>query len=298
MRRIVLLVWLLMVCWGAGLMASSLAQQAPTEPPKEAAVPVTTEPWNSPPPLRLTSALGEQLDYTVSWANYLVAARLLMEIKDRNTFFERDGIQLHVQAQTVGVVRSLFIPVDDQFVSYIDPDTLLPVRFEKHLREGKRQVDAVTVFDHKEKVARLADEKQMAIDPETRDLVALFYYVRTLDLSRGKEYRFPAIFDDELFTVIVSPEQRASIKTAAGTFDAIEIALRSEKVQERKKEISDANRVRVWLSNDEKRIPVLITARPAFGEIRVELIKSGQWSVVSEKQPSATPVHCPLITDH
>jgi hypothetical protein len=282
-----LVIGALMLCWAAGWAWPSHGQQLPGDPPKETTTtaPSRSESWTSPPPLKLISALGEQLEYTVSWANYLIAARLTLHLMEFSTgsvsdrsptlpVLKRDGLQLTAQARTVGVVRSLFIAVDDQFISYVDPETLLPFRFEKRLREGKRQVDLATVFDQKDKVARTEEDKPIAIEPDTRDALALLHSLRTLDLSSGKTYRLPLLFDDEPSIVIASPEQQGRIQTAAGSFEAIEVALRAEESRGKKKEITDVYRVRVWLSNDERRLPALITARPSFGEVKVELINS------------------------
>jgi len=266
-----LLVTLLVLA--ASLVAQLQAWPQSSTNPKEPVAPV--EPpssWASPPPLKLATAVGERLDYLVSWSDYLVAARVLLEVKQPNTSSEDGELPLQMQVQTVGVVRSLFVAIDDQFISHVDPQTILPSKFEKHLRQGNRQRDSTITFDHKALTAQV-DEKSVSIDPETRDVVALFYHIRTLDLSSGKQHKLVGIFDDKPFTVLVSPEQKAVMETANGPVEAIEVALRSEEGQGRHTKITDEYRLRVWFSNDEKRTPVLITARPPFGEIRVRLTK-------------------------
>jgi hypothetical protein len=74
-------------------------------------------------------------------------------------------------------------------------------------------------------------------------------------------------------TIVVSPEQKSVVDAGAGAVEAIGVALRAEETQGRRKRINDDYQVRVWLSNDEKRTPVLITAKPPFGDIRVKLVK-------------------------
>jgi hypothetical protein len=266
-----LLIALLLI--GAGLVAQLQAWPQSSTSPKEPAAPAEpTTAWTSPPPLKLATVVGERLDYLVSWADYLVAARVQLEVKEPPAASQPDGWPLQMQVQTVGVVRSLFVAIDDLFISYVDPQSLLPARFEKHLRQGTRRTDTTITFDHKALTAQVG-EKSVPIELETRDVVALFYHIRTLDLSSGKQHKLVGMFDEKPFTVLVSSEQKAVIETANGPVEAIEVALRSEEGQGRRAKINDEYRVRVWFSNDEKRTPVLITARPPFGEIRVRLTK-------------------------
>jgi hypothetical protein len=266
-----LLVAFLIVSASLGAYLRAWPQSSANDRGVAVSVPPSTS-WNSPPPLKLATVAGERLDYLVSWSDYLVAARVQLEAKESTASAERGGLQLQMQAQTVGVVRSLVMPIDDQFISYVDPSSALPVRFEKHLKQGARRVDSTMTFDHKTLTAQ-ADDKTVAIDPETRDVIALFYYIRTLDLSSGKQYKLAGILDGKPITVLVNPEQKAVIETANGPVEAIEVALRSEAGQGRRKKINDEYQLRAWLTNDEKRTPVFITARPPFGDIQVRLAK-------------------------
>jgi hypothetical protein len=193
-------------------------------------------------------------------------------VKEGESSAQSNGLQLQLQAQTVGVVRSLFTALDDQFTSHIDPVSALPWQFEKRIRQGARRVDSTITFDRKARMAEV-DGKRIQIDRETRDVVALLYHIRTLDLSSGKQHKLAGIFDDKPFMVLVNAERKMVIETAGGPVEAIEVALRSEETVRRKKRINDDNHLRLWLSNDEKRTPVLITARPPFGEVRVRLTK-------------------------
>ncbi|RMG51784.1 MAG: DUF3108 domain-containing protein [Acidobacteria bacterium] len=236
---------------------------------QHSAAPVASSSWVSPPPLQLTAVIGERLEYLVSWSDYLVAAQLELTVAKGST--PPESLQLQATVQTVGLVRSLFIAVDDRFVSYVQPQSLLPFRFEADLREGRRHRQAVMVFDWKAGRVRLNGDEDIPIHSDTRDVIALFYHIRRLDLSSGKQYRLTGIYKHEPFTLIVRPEQKRVIDTPLGSVEAIEVALRTEQANGGKTRIDDEHRVRVWVTNDERRIPVLITARPAFGQVRARL---------------------------
>lgn len=266
-----LLITILLLGAGLGVQLPAWPQSSPS--PRESVTPVASPTtWTSPPPLNLAAAVGERLDYLVSWSDYVVAARVQLEVRQAEASTSPEGLPLQVQVRTVGVVRSLFMAIDDWFVSYVNPHSLLPSRFEKHLRRGARQSDTTITFDHKSLMAQVGD-KNVAIEPETRDVVALLYHIRTLDLSSGKQHRLVGMVDDKPFTVVVSPEQKAVIDTASGPVEALEVALRSGEGRGRRAQVNDTYRLRIWFSYDAKRTPVLITARPPFGEVRVRLTK-------------------------
>ncbi|MCS6805074.1 MAG: DUF3108 domain-containing protein [Acidobacteriota bacterium] len=229
--------------------------------------------WTAPTTLKLSTLVGEQLDYVVSWADYVVAARITMQVKPAGASLPPEGLQLQMQAQTVGVVKSLVMALEHELVSWIDGSSALPTRHEKHSREGTRRVDLTTIFDHERRVAQVG-EKKIPIEAETRDIVSFWYFLRTLDLSSGKHYRLHVLSDDQRVTILVSPEQKSVIDVGGAPVEAVSVALRVEETQgRRRRRINDDYRVRVWLSHDEKRTPVLITAKPPFGDIRVRLVK-------------------------
>jgi len=222
----------------------------------------------SSPPLAASLQIGEKLTYSVSWGNFVVAGRITTEVKEPGRYFEREVLPLVVHAQTIGLVRTLLIAIDDQFVSYVDREKLLPFRAEKEIREGKRTSNSFTVFDRKRSSARLSSGRALRIERETRDLVSLLYYIRLLEFGDGKTYRLPALHDRDKFTVHVKARNKAKVETPAGRFDAVELALTLE---EDKGHVSDDYRLRIWISDDERRLPVLMTATPSFGEVRIEL---------------------------
>lgn len=211
--------------------------------------------------------VGEKLSYSVSWANFLTAGQLTTEIKQRGRFFNREGLHLTLTAESVGLVKVFFL-VEDRFASYVDPATLLPYRTELFIREGKRKTERITLVDGKRRLARLSTGRTVPIHPETRDLVALLYYLRTLDLAEGKNYRLPVLHGKDRFFVHARVGQTGEVMVPAGRFEATEVILT---VEETPGQVSDAYRLRLWLSRDDRRLPVRISGRLEYGDVRAEL---------------------------
>jgi hypothetical protein len=234
--------------------------------------------------------IGERLTYTISWASYLVAGEMTLAVKARGRFFDRPGVHLELRASTVGPVRALVKALDEQWASYVDPETGLPYRVEHSRREGDRRTDLTIALDHRRGIAHLSTGRTIPISAETRDVVAFLYHLRTLPLNAGDRYRFSLLGERQRLLVHADVGPRVPIETRAGRVEAIEIALR---VSDAKRGAADARRLRLWLSADEPRVPVRIAAQEALGEIRVELIERATDATTSRGSPAGSPATPP-----
>src|SRR6185503_16069874 len=55
---------------------------------------------------KFSPAVGERLNYDVSWSDFIVAGELTIETKDRRSFDGVDGFHVSAQAQSVGMVSA------------------------------------------------------------------------------------------------------------------------------------------------------------------------------------------------
>ena len=124
----------------------------------------------------------------------------------------------------------------------------------------------LTIDPHRQ-IARLADGRTIKIPPDTYDLASLLYAFRAIDLTPGRTRTFTLLEDNALHTVRAEPEAREKVKTPKAEYDAFRIAIKLLEGTD----ISDLYRLRLYLSNDARRLPVLLTAEPLWGRIRVEL---------------------------
>ncbi len=74
------------------------------------------------------------------------------------------------------------------------------------------------------------------------------------------------IEDEKLYTIKVQPEAHEKVTTRAGTYDTVKIA-----TSMKNRENDKLYNLRMFVTNDARRLPVLITAEPSWGSVRVEL---------------------------
>ncbi len=210
--------------------------------------------------------VNEQLSYAVSWNN-LKAAKVTM-----TTEVVEKLRKVEVRVETVGVARELF-RLADRFTAYIN-DALLPVRAERDIQEGPKKESGEAVYDHEKRQVVVAEEK-FSILPGTHDIASVFWALRSLDLKAGsaKIECFNTV-EKRPFATVVTLGKHEEVKTSRGVSKAIELIV---KLQENSKTPpTDKYVIRMWLTDDERRLPLLITAKPPFGVVRMELLSTAQ----------------------
>jgi Protein of unknown function (DUF3108) len=217
-------------------------------------------------PSKITFPVGERLNYDVSWSDFIVAGELTIETKDRRSFDGVDGLHVSAQAQSVGVVSALVYKVNDLYESFLNAATLQPFRAEKHSRRGKKREQSSMTIDQQRRTARLSDGRTIEIPQNTYDLAGLLYAIRAMDLTPGKSQNFNLLEDEKLYAISVEPEGQEKVTTRAGSFDAIRVSTKMATGRD-----SNVYNLRLYITNDVRRLPVMITAEPKWGQVRVEL---------------------------
>ncbi len=208
--------------------------------------------------------VGERLVYNVSWASFSSAARVEMEVVERGQFFGQDSYQISTRIETLGQVRSLFNQIDNQYTTYVNPQTALPYRVIGAVQQGDKQSIETVILDHARQQAVFGDETTMPAPAGTFDLPSLIYGLRLRALPEDSRHKVSAMLGRNLIEAEAVVKPRERITTQLGGYDAICVKFYPQKSLSK-------YRAYVYFSNDELRLPVLITARLPIGEIRAEL---------------------------
>jgi hypothetical protein len=214
--------------------------------------------------------VGERLEYEVSWSSFIVAGELVLETKERRDYNGVDGFHVSAQAQSVGLVNLTVLKVKDNYDSFINAATLQPFRAEKNSRRGKKRAQGSMSLDQQGGKATLEDGRSIEIPQNTYDLASLLYAIRTMDLTQGRAQQFTLIEDGKLYNLTAQVEGREKIITRTGKYETVIVSTRAANGSKEK----DPYKLKIYLTNDAARLPVLIRAEPNWGEIKVELIQA------------------------
>jgi len=220
--------------------------------------------------VRIPFTVGERLTYEVSWADFIVAGELILETRDRRMYDDVDGFHLVASAQSVGLVRSIVYKVDDVYESFVNASNAEPFRATKQTRHGNKREQESVEIDQQARTARLADGRTVKLHGQTYDLAGLLFALRTMDLKSARPRPLTLIDEGKLYDLEVTVDGREKITTRAGSFNAVRLATRAVGRGQ-----TDPYKLRVFISDDGRRLPVLLTAEPRWGGVRVELTSIG-----------------------
>ncbi|MDX6558207.1 MAG: hypothetical protein QOF72_1256, partial [Blastocatellia bacterium] len=219
--------------------------------------------------------VGERLTYNVEYSHYSSAAHVELLVAARGAFFNREGIQLRAHVETVGVVNAALLSMNNDYTTYVDPQTGLPYRAQQVVREAGRTSEAERDYNQPAGTDAIPSKVRMGEFPGTHDMLSALYRVRALPLSDGSNYFLTAIHDGDQYSAEVKVIGRERLQTNLGSFSTIvtRVNVKSQNYD-----------LRVYFSDDERHVPVLITAKVASGEIRAELAAS-ELTVPEASQP-------------
>ena len=209
---------------------------------------------------------GERLTYNVSFSQFVSAAHVELFVAGPGTFFNRDGIQLRAHAETNGVVNVAVFAINNDYTTYVDPATGLPFRAQQAVREADRTSDSASDYNQPAGIAALPAKAGAGVFPGTFDLLSALYRVRALPLVDGASYFITVRNAGDEYQAEVRVIGHQVIKTGVGSFSTVVTRLNV-------KGSHDYN-IKIYFSDDERHVPVIVTAKHPSGEIRAELVAS------------------------
>ena len=216
---------------------------------------------------------GEILTYDISWSNIVTAGTAIMTIKEGTLPDGEQVLRLIVTTHSVGLVDK-FYRVNDRLESVFDPRIMQSVKFSLNQSHGKKKKRRELVFDHVNKtvISTLNDDppETIIIPDEVQDALSSLYYLRTKkDLQVGKVTTIEVHDSGKNWSVEVLVLGREKVRTPAGQFATIKV--RTFPTYEGV--FMNNGEIFVWLTDDSRRVPVLMKSTISIGSIVTTLTK-------------------------
>jgi hypothetical protein len=103
--------------------------------------------------------------------------------------------------------------------------------------------------------------------PGTQDVLSAFYYVRTQPLAPGDSLEVPNHSDGKNYPLMVRVLRRETITVPAGTFTCLVV----EPLLKTAGLFKQEGRLTIWLTDDARKMPVLMKGKVTVGSIVAEL---------------------------
>lgn len=210
---------------------------------------------------------GERLVFDVGYS-FITAGEAVMSIPRTDTVFGRPVYEVIFTVNSTPTFSWIY-KVEDRYETFLDVQGMFPWRFTQKVREGSFRRDFSAWFDQVKNIA-YANDKQYSIPPYVHDAVSAFYYVRTLDYSKsrvGEKMFLQNFFKDSTYSLAVKFLGRQRIDVDAGTFNCIIV----EPLMKEGGLFKSEGRVIIWLTDDERKIPVKVSTKVVVGSIEAEL---------------------------
>jgi hypothetical protein len=214
---------------------------------------------------------GEALKFSVQYG-FIRAGSAYLEVADEREWKGRRIYTLVARAES-NAFFSRFYKVRNRIESFWDKQGLFSLRYSENRREGGYRAKNEIVFDQDHHEARYSDGRTFPIPPQVQDALSSFYYTRFQALPLGGSVVFDYHASRKSQPLEVKVLGRERIQTPAGSFDcvAIEPILKAGGIFKNK------GRLVIWITEDDRRMPVLMKSKVAIGSISVILhqIKGG-----------------------
>lgn len=209
--------------------------------------------------------VGERLSFQGRWIGIPVGygwieVKGMVELEGRKAY--------HIEAQGLSnEILSTFYPIHDIVHSYLDVETLQPVRFEKHQREGRYRADEVVTFDPRHSTASYRSllnqsTKAIPLPPTFQDIVSALYWFRAQPIHPDERLLLNIYTDEKIYqTEIVVKQPMILELLKRGTFPCLVV----EPKATFKGLLVKRGRIWAYLTADERRLPLLINATTPWG---------------------------------
>ena len=245
-----------------------ILEAPPDVRPKPAVVEM--EPQTSKPDT-IPFGVGERLRYHMDFS-FVQAGLSEMAIVGVDSINGRPSFHVRSRVRSTRTI-DLIYKVRDLVESWFDTDYIFGQRYERRIREGGYKSLKFYDYNHETGWVSISNEYgpkgTTPFLPFSHNVISALYYVRTQPLEAGAEIVVPLHDMDVQYPLVVKVYGREEIKVPAGTFTCwkVEPVLVSEGL------FKMAGRLVVWISDDEHRIPVMMSSKIPVGNIDGKLVE-------------------------
>jgi hypothetical protein len=240
------------------------------DPPSPSAA---TEPRRLPVPYAFEKS--ETVTYQARWNGIPVATA---EVQGTPLSIEgKKFYHVEIQAKTMSLIDYIW-QMRDTITSTFDTKTFQPHRFVFLQRENRRSTDTTATFDQDKNrwsVQRQRGSKLARFDftsSSTLDPITAAYILRSIDLKVGDRLQFDVFGGKSRYLLTLDVVGRETITLNSSPIDTYKIVPQVRNVTKE----GYSERVRqatVWVSADERRIPLRIVSKVFIGSVHMELQK-------------------------
>lgn len=219
---------------------------------------------------------GEKAVYKATWNGISVATAEIFttsQMIDGKKFYT-----VRVEAKSSPALDFIW-KMRDTITSTIEAKGLAPTRFTFSQRENRKMIDTEARFDRNAKKWLVHRDERRKVKkyefdqpPNIVDPITAIYLARSQDLRVGDHLYFNVFGGKHRYLLDLEVERRETIQIAAGNVEAFKIVPRIKNLT-KQGYAERLNEASVWISADERRVPVMLTSKIFVGNVYMEKIE-------------------------
>ena len=218
---------------------------------------------------------GEELNYKISWA-FVTAGEATIKADKLLYNGKEYAYQIETLAKSYPVIDKMF-KVRDINMSWIKSDLSKSLGYWQSVREGSYKRDEWLNFDYQNNFYNMYKQNKKGelykfttpfTGTEVFDVLSALYYVRSPKITLQDTIYFDIVNVNKQYPLKVIVHGKEKIKTKAGTFNCIvvEPMISGESIF-----VVKGKSLKVWLTDDEYRLPVKLEVEVFIGSVKAEL---------------------------
>jgi Protein of unknown function (DUF3108) len=236
---------------------------------------------------------GEKAVYRTSWNGLISVATA--EIYTMPAVVDGKKVyQVRVEAKTSRIL-DLIWRMRDTITSTFDAKALAPSHFKFSQRENKKVIDTEARYDRSTK-SWAVNRQQVGKKPQvyefdsqnTLDPITAVYVARSVDFKVGDRLYFKIFGGRYRYLLELLVERKEPVELESGkVVEAFRIVPRIQNIT-KNGYASRLNDGVIWISADERRLPIKLSSKITFGSVYIEIIedKHGTQATAAESRQS------------
>lgn len=219
-------------------------------------------------PAGLALSPGESLKFKVRWGIFGSAGEITVTARSEDV----EGLpqtRIITHTSTRGLIRSLYL-FDGDGESVFDGRDGRLLAISASSASNKKSTKTMAVFDYAAKSVKYVDyvrperDLQMPLPSgNPMDLITCLIETRRWDLKPGDRIPATVVFDREFYELEIVAEGYENVHTPLGDFKTLVLVPTMDKAP--RGLFKRGGHVRVWISQDEKHLPVKFEVAMKFG---------------------------------
>ena len=220
----------------------------------------------------LPFSIGEEIQYSVSW-EMIRAGKAKFKVLPFTTLNGKKAYHFLLEVKSNNYIDMLY-KIRDKLEGFTDIEFTQSLLYKK-TQSGKDKREVMVQFDWEKKTARYSNfggkRDPIQIPLKTFDPVSAFYKMRVIDFKTDQNLFFPVTDGKKYFMQEGKVLGRAKITLPSGTFDTYLLVPRVNHLSGVFKKSKNPT-VKLWVTADDRKIPVRIKVKVFIGSIIFDLV--------------------------